>query len=70
MNENLRLIIENKKLRQMLAFYYVGMNTLHEDQELLDCSVYPFIDFKRDELDEIQRKMQQRVFDKTKIVKE
>ena len=55
------LTVENKKLRKMLASCYVGTALYADDGELQDNREQPFIDFKRDSVDEIVKKMHQRV---------
>lgn len=51
---------ENKKLREMLAFAQAGSMLYHDDGELQDNSTVPFIDYKRDSVDDIIRKRTQR----------
>lgn len=51
---------ENKKLRQMLAGAYSGADLYGDDGELQDSMALPAIDFRRDSVDEIDRKMNER----------
>ena len=52
---------ENDLLRSMLARSYSGPGKLYcDDGELQDNSERPFIDFKRDGAEDIQRKMEER----------
>jgi hypothetical protein len=48
---------ENLKLRLMLALASCGATLYGDDGEMSDCSVSPFIDFKRDPADTIQAKL-------------
>lgn len=59
---------ENFELRAMLAVVYCRSihNLYHDDGELQDNSSHPFIDWKRDTVDEIQLKLIQRVQNKEK----
>ena len=60
MHEASKLKEENVKLRALLALAYSGANIYADDGELRDCSVYPFIDYKRDSVELIAFKIQQR----------
>lgn len=51
---------ENAKLRLMLAIGVAGAMLYTDDGELQDNTERPFIDFKRDSVDEIERKFAQR----------
>ena len=51
---------ENKKFREFVAMLYAGSDLYHDDGELQDNSKHPHIDFKRDSVDEIKRKMRER----------
>lgn len=56
-----------QKLRRLLAVQYAGAALYSDDGELQDASTHPFIDFKRDSVSLIERKMQERgraAFDK------
>ena len=55
-----RLERENAELRVRWAVAYAGMALYSDDGELQDGRESPFIDFKRDTLDEIDAKMLQR----------
>lgn len=59
---------ENFELRAMLAVVYCRSihNLYHDDGELQDSSSRPFIDWKRDTVDEIQLKLIQRAQNKEK----
>jgi hypothetical protein len=65
----LHLQVDNKKLRQMLAFAYCGYRLYPDDGELQDNTEHPCIDFKRDSVDDIQHKIQQRVLAQYKLTK-
>ena len=54
------LELENKKLRVLVAGLYSGSNLYSDDGELQDNSKHPHIDFKRDSVGEIKRKMRER----------
>ena len=60
-DENATLRKEICKLRTLLATCYAKSALYHDDGELQDNRTRPFIDFKRDTLDEIQWKMLERV---------
>jgi len=54
-----------KKLRMMLAMTYSGFRNLYlDDGELQDASVRPFIDFKRDSVNDIEYKITKRGIEK------
>jgi hypothetical protein len=48
------------KLRRLLAFCYSSHRLYLDDGEMQDNSVQPFIDWKRDSVDEIVRKIHER----------
>lgn len=49
---------ENAKLREVLAFAYSGAPNLYaDDGELTDNTIYPYIDYRRDSVEEIKRKI-------------
>ena len=59
--KNEELQAENFRLRKWMAVRCSGASDLyHEDGELQDNRVHPFIDYKRDSVDEIIDKMAQR----------
>jgi hypothetical protein len=47
-------------LRKMLAWTYSGFSLYCDDGELQDSREHPFIDFKRDSIQDLQSKMEQR----------
>jgi len=47
-------------LRRLLAFCYCGSQLYADDGELQDNRMRPWIDFKRDTPEEIERKMEER----------
>ena len=53
---------ENHELRTMLAFAHCGGSPqlYHDDGELQDTRMDPFIDWRRDSVEEIQLKLTQR----------
>lgn len=51
---------ENAELRALLAISYGGTGVYTDDGELHDCRARPHIDFRRDSLAEIGRKMNER----------
>lgn len=51
---------ENRELRIMVAYAHAGMGLYTDDGELQDTTRHPFIDWKRDPIDEIQRKIAER----------
>lgn len=51
---------EVMQLRQMLTYAYCGSNFYGDDGELQDNRMFPMIDFRRDSLDLIERKMYER----------
>lgn len=53
-----------ERLREMVAMAYSGIALYCDDGELQDNRVHPFIDFKRDSVEEIDRKMQLRAVNK------
>ena len=50
------------ELRQMLAVAYSGHHLYCDDGELQDSREQPFIDFKRDTIEDLKSKMEQRGF--------
>lgn len=60
MHEASKLKEENVKLRALLALTYSGPSIYADDGELQDCSMQPFIDYKRDSAELIAFKFQQR----------
>ncbi len=60
MHEANRLKEENTKLRALLALAYSGPSIYADDGELQDTSKHPFIDYKRDSVELIAFKFQQR----------
>ncbi len=54
------LAIENAELRCMLAWACAGPALYHDDGELQDNREQPFIDFRRDSIDEIRVKTAER----------
>ena len=59
-NEIESLDKENKISRRMLALAYSGPKLYHDDGELQDSSVWPFIDFRNDSAEVIEDKIQTR----------
>ena len=55
--ESRRLAGEVERLRTLLAFAYAGPALYRDDGELQDGRAHPTIDFRRDSVDEIERKM-------------
>ncbi len=57
------LLKENDELRTMLAVAHCGGShqLYHDDGELQDTRAHPFIDWRRDSIDEIQRKLLERL---------
>jgi hypothetical protein len=53
---------ENRELRIMLAIAHAGLSLYTDDGELQDNRVAPFIDFKRDPVAEIERKLRERAY--------
>lgn len=53
---------ENRELRILLAIAHAGPSLYTDDGELQDNRVQPFIDFKRDSVAEIERKLRERAF--------
>jgi len=51
---------ENTQLRILLALLYSGSDLYRDDGELQDNRIRPFIDFKRDTVEEIKKAMQDR----------
>lgn len=51
---------DNMKLRQLLAYRVAGHLLYADDGELQDASAFPFIDFKRDDVDYIEATLKQR----------
>jgi len=62
-----RLQAENERLRTRLAIVYSGRYLYCDDGELQD-SRFPMIDFVRDSIDEIERKMFERTMEKFKAL--
>lgn len=58
--EERRLEMENAGLRAMLAISYGGTGIYTDDGEFQDTRAWPHIDFRRDSLPEIGRKMIER----------
>ena len=58
--ERARLERENRELRVMLALLHGDASLYHDDGELQDNSAQPFIDWKRNSIDEIQVKLLER----------
>jgi hypothetical protein len=54
------LVRDNRVLRVTLALQVSGTNLYGDDGELSDCSEHPFIDYKRDSLQEIGLKLRER----------
>lgn len=50
-------LIENDKLRVLLALTYSGEHLYADDNELLDTADFPLIDFRKDSPDTIERKI-------------
>ena len=59
-----KLIAENKLLRRRLAVRTCSASLYNDDGELSDASVFPFIDFKRDTAEEIEKNLRQRDLDR------
>lgn len=57
---------ENWELRVLLAIAHAGLSLYADDNELQDNRVEPFIDFKRDSVSEIERKLRERSFARAK----
>ena len=55
-----QLQAERDRLGSMLAIAYSGVGLYTDDGELQDGSKHPTIDFKRDSVEEIQRKIEER----------
>ena len=55
---------ENKLLRRLLAVHTCGASLYTDDGELSDASVFPFIDFKRDTAEEIEKNLRKRDLDR------
>jgi hypothetical protein len=49
-----------RRLRWLLAMVYSGANLYRDDGEYSDASCFPMIDFRRDSVAEIERKMRVR----------
>lgn len=60
MHEANQLKEENTKLRALVAILFSGSKLYGDDGELSDCSKMPFIDYKRDSVELIAFKIQQR----------
>ena len=56
-----QLRAENRELRIMLYVAHTNMQGYHDDGELQDAREQPFIDFKRDSVEEIQKKLIERI---------
>jgi len=54
------LLDEIRELRTMLAIAHAGVSLYHDDSELQDYATEPGIDWKRDSLDELRRKLFER----------
>lgn len=61
---------ENRELRIMLAIAHAGLSLYTDDGELQDNRVQPFIDFKRDSVSEIERKLRERAYASAKARKQ
>jgi len=59
---------ENMKLRRLLASRVAGNLLYTDDGELRDASAFPFIDFKRDDVDYIEATLKQRGLLQLRIV--
>ena len=59
---------DNMKLRRLLAFRVAGHLLYTDDGELHDASAFPFIDFKRDDVDYIEATLKQRGLLQLRIV--
>lgn len=55
---------ESRRLRILLALSYSGGNLYADDGELQDASKHPFIDWRRDSIDELERKVKERGYDR------
>ena len=53
-------VSDELELRRMLAWSYSGHHLYCDDGELQDSQEHPFIDFKRDTIAELKRKMEER----------
>ncbi len=51
---------ENRERRIMCAIAHCGLNLYHDDGELQDSREYPWIDWKRDPVNEIENKLHER----------
>lgn len=51
---------ENRELRIMCAISHCGLSLYHDDGELQDSREYPWIDWKRDPVAEIEAKLHER----------
>jgi hypothetical protein len=51
---------ENRELRIMCAIAHCGLALYHDDGELQDSREYPWIDWKRDSVSEIEAKLHER----------
>jgi hypothetical protein len=54
------LLRENQQLRTMCAVAHAGSALYKDDGELQDSRAIPFIDWRRDSVDEIRRKLGER----------
>lgn len=61
----MEMLGENEQLRNMLALHIAGNMLYMDDGELQDNSVFPFIDFRRDNPESIAEKLIQRNMSKT-----
>jgi hypothetical protein len=52
---------QNRELRTMCAIAHCGLALYHDDGELQDTREQPWIDWKRDPVEEIQRKLYERM---------
>jgi len=65
-DEILELTTENRELRIMLAIAHAGLDLYTDDGEFQDNRVQPFIDFRRDSVAEIERKLRERAYARAK----
>lgn len=61
---------ENRTLRRLLCFKIAGSKGYYDDGELQDNTEKPFIDFKRDSANEIDKKLIRRSLNKIKRISE
>jgi hypothetical protein len=63
-------VAENRELRILLAIAHAGLSLYTDDGELQDNRVHPFIDFKRDSVNEIENKLRERAYASAKARKQ